>query len=118
MDKSKLFPTAIEWLNKKSTETVKVNFEGYDIPKSFKNSSTQEEVIPDMSYINKMSHKHFVEIALKTDNERKLATRWKLLSLMASMKKGKLHLLAPKGHKMFVQKVIKKNDIQAEIYSL
>lgn len=118
MDKSKLFPNAIEWLNKKSTETVNANFEGYEPPKAFTNSSTQEEVIPDISYVNKMGHKHFVEIALKTDNERKRATRWKLLSLMASMKKGKLHLLAPKGHKMFVQKVVKKNDIQAEIYSL
>jgi len=118
MDKSKLFPDAIEWVNKKSTETINVNFEGYETPKSFKNSATQEEVIPDMLFINKMGHKHFVEIALKTDNERNLATRWKLLSLMASMKKGKLHLLAPKGHKMFAQKVVKKNDIAAEIYSL
>jgi len=71
-----------------------------------------------MVYVNKMGHKHFVEIALKNDNERALATRWKLLSLMASMKKGKLHLLAPKGHKMFTQKITKKNDITAEIYSL
>lgn len=109
---------AISWTKKRGGESVRVHMEGYDQPKAFLNKRTQEEVMPDISFIAPGGAKHYTEIALKNDQPQKLVTKWKLLSLMASMKQGKLHLLAPKGHKMFTQNLVRKYNINAFIYSL
>lgn len=109
---------AIAWVKKKPVTGLKVKADGFEEPKVFLNQRTKEEVQPDISYIAPGGAKHYTEIALKNDDPQGLITRWKLLSLMASMKNGKLHLLAPKGHKMFTQNLVRKYNINALIYSI
>ena len=118
MFKQNYLDKAIDWISKKSTISVKAQIEGYDPPKVFTNKDTGEEVQADFSFMTHGGSKSFTEVALKSDFPQKLVTRWKLLSLMASMKHGKLHLLTPSGHKSFTKKLVDTYQINAVIHSL
>ena len=117
-DKSKYIDKAIEELKTKSVISLKAITEDYEDPKVFTSTSSDLEVQPDISYQGNFGGKHFVDVVLKSVNTQNLVIRWKLLSLKASLKKGKLHLLAPKGHLMFAQKLVNKHRINALIHSL
>lgn len=118
MSKDSYITKALDWVKSKSVSTVKAKAEGYEEPKVFTNATTQATVQADISYETQGGAKHYTDIALKTDDTRSLVTRWKLLSIRASLKKGKLHLLAPKGHKMFTQKLVERHNINALIHSI
>ncbi|MBT8220175.1 MAG: hypothetical protein KJP00_10130 [Bacteroidia bacterium] len=118
MSKEIYHDKAMAWVSKKSSAVIRANLEGYDPPKVFKNKDTGEEIQADFSFESSGGSKSYTEIALKSDSPQSLVTRWKLLSLMASMKQGKLHLLAPKGHKMFTQKLVDQYNINAIVHSL
>ena len=118
MSKNKYIQKAIEWVSRKPVLSMKANSEGYEAPKIFRNQRTDEEVQADISFITQGGSKYYTEIALKSEAPQKLVTKWKLLSLMASVKRGKLHLLAPKGHKMFTQRLIDQHNINAQVYSI
>lgn len=119
MSKEKYLDKVITWVEKRKISSIKTAFEteGYESPKIFTNQATKEQVQPDVSFtIDNATH--YSEIALKCDDTRRLVTRWKLLSTMASIKKGQLHLFAPKGHKIFTKKLVEDNNIDALIHSL
>jgi len=116
--KEKHFETSIQWLTKKSASSIKTNSEGYEAPKSFTNKETGEKIQPDFSFETQSGYTSFTDIALKSESPRKLVTRWKLLSMMANAKRGKLHLLTPKGHKMFTKKLVDNHNINALIHSI
>lgn len=118
MSKESYFDKATEWVSKKSENSFKAKIDGLDEPKVFKNKVTGEEIQADFSFQTLSGKKSYTEIALKSDSPQKLVTRWKLLSLMASMKQGKLFLLAPKGHIMFTKKLVDNYNINAIIHSL
>lgn len=118
MSKQSYFDKAVKWVSKKSKNSFKAKVNGYESPKVFKNKNTGEEIQADFSFQTEGGTKSYTEIALKSDSPQKLVTRWKLLSIMASMKHGKLFLLAPNGHKMFTQKLVDKYKINATICSL
>lgn len=118
MSKEDFIPKAIEWAEGKSAENLKVNMDGYEKPNSFVNQSTSEEVVPDITFTSKYGTKNYTDIALKSENSRKLVTRWKLLSTMAEIKKGKFFLMAPKGHKMFTQRLVDQYNINAKVLSI
>ncbi len=116
--KDDYFEKALEWVKAKPFFSIKANFDGYESTKIFKSTSSEEEIQADISFQGNGGVKHYTDIAVKTSNTRNLVTRWKLLSLMASIKRGKLYLLAPKGHKMFTERLVEKNNINALVYSL
>lgn len=118
MSKEKYLDKVITWVEKRKISSLKTALEGgYEDPKIFTNQATQEQVQPDVSFtIDNATH--YSEIALKCEDTRRLVTRWKLLSIMANVKKGQLHLFAPKGHKIFTKKLVEDNNIDALIHSL
>lgn len=118
MKKDIYLDKAVAWAQKKSMDTVKSIAEGYEKPNSFESTDNDKSVQPDITFITQGGAKHYTEIALKSEDSRSLVTKWKLLSVMAAMKKGKLHLLAPKGHKMFTQKLIDQYNINALVHSI
>ena len=118
MSKEYYFEKALSWVSNKSKTSIRGQMEGIENTQVFKNKSTGEEIQEDFSFISQWGDKSFTEIGLKTENPQKLITRWKLLSLMASIKNGKLYLLTSKGHKMFTQKLIENNKINATIHAL
>jgi len=116
--KKDFFETALQWITKRSIVSVQTESDGYEPPKAYTNKQTGEEIRPDFSFLTHGSSKSFTEIALKSESPRNLVTRWKLLSLMASMNRGKLHLLTPRGHKQFTQKLVETHNINALIHSI
>ena len=118
MRKQNYLEKAMQWISRKSTKSVKAQMEGFEEPKVFRYKTTGEEIQADFSFMTENGSKSFTEVALKSDNPQKLVTRWKLLSFMASMKHGKLHLLTPRGHKMFTQNLVDRYKINAIIHSL
>jgi len=118
MSKKIYLEKAINWISRKSITSIKAKLEAYDPPKIFRNKHTGEEVQADFSFETRGGAKSFTDIALKSEIPQKLVTRWKLLSLMATIKRGKLHLLAPKGHKLFTQQLVDRYKINAIVHSL
>lgn len=118
MEKKNYISKAIQWVEKKSSSSIKAIAEGYEDPKIFTNKDTEEIVQPDLTFESLGGAKHYTDIALKSDSPQKLVTRWKLLSILATMKRGKLHLLAPKGHKMFTKRLVDRYNINALVYTL
>ncbi|MEM1327775.1 MAG: hypothetical protein AAGI23_17570 [Bacteroidota bacterium] len=109
---------AMAWVKNKAAKAPKANFEGYEAPKAFIQQSSEEEIRPDFSFIGQRGSKNYTEIAIKQDNTRKLVTRWKLFSFLANAKRGKLYLLAPRGHKAFTQDLVSKYNIKAVVRSI
>lgn len=118
MNKNNYLNQALKWVKKKQTTSLRVKLEGYEDPKVFRSKSNNEEFQADFSFITPKGAKHFTDVALKNENPRKTVVKWKILSFMASMKKGKLHLLAPRGHKAFTERIVKRHNINAVIHSI
>ena len=118
MSKNEYLEQAVNWTKQKSFSEIKSIHEDYDSPKTFVNKATDETIQADFSFVSQRGANNFMDIALKTEHPQKLVTRWKLLSLMASLKRGKLFLLAPKGHKHFTQNLVNQYHINAIVYSL
>lgn len=116
--KSNYLDKALDWVTKKASVKFKAKMEGYEPTRVFTNQETGDVVQADFSFVTHGGSKSYTDIAIKSDTPQKLVSRWKLLSLMASMKRGKLFLLAPKGHKMFTERLINKYNINAEVRSI
>ncbi|MEL6124119.1 MAG: hypothetical protein AAFQ02_09355 [Bacteroidota bacterium] len=116
--KEEHFEKAIQWVKSKTKNEIKARHEGYEDPKSFTNASTDEVVMPDITFTSDRGRKHYTDIVIKSDHPQQLITKWKLLSTMASMKQGKLHLLAPRGHKSFADRLIEQYHIEATVHAL
>jgi hypothetical protein len=117
-DKVKYIEKAVEWIHKRKIQSFAVNHEGYDQPKPFLNQRTNENICPDLSYIDERGNQIYVEIAIKQDDLRTAVTKWKLLTSLAAQKSGKLYLLCPKGHLSFIQKQVTTYGLSAIINSI
>lgn len=109
---------ALKWVATKPTSIVKSTAEGFESPRTFKSRIRDLSIMPDISFKTYRGNLHYADIALKSEEPSKLATRWKLLSVMAAAQRGKLHLLVPTGHKSFVNKLIEKHNINAFVLSI
>lgn len=110
------------WADNKGFRNIKANTEGFETPHSFtqKNAEEEDAVIPDITATS-FGSKYYFEIVTKpTQNKvkQKLISKWKLLSLLAERKGGKLYLFAPHGNKSFTQKIMDKYKIKAKFISL
>ena len=117
MEKEKYFEHALNWVNRKGFHDIKANYEGYESPVQFTKPKEEKPYNPDITG-KKTGGKSYIEIALKADNIRRRISKWNLLNTLASMKGGKLFLLAPKGHKSFAEEIVKKHHLDAKVIYL
>ncbi len=116
----KIYSKINGWLTKRGFENIKANTEGFDTPTGFQKQGQEDLVIPDLTASTKDS-KYYFEIAVKPTKRQKvqqLVSKWKLLSLLANNKGGKLYLMAPYGNKSFAQDIIERYRIDAKFISL
>jgi hypothetical protein len=118
MKKETYLEKAVIWAEKKTTISLKSILEGYENPQIFTSKTTHEEIQADLSFVTRGGVKHYSVVALKNENPKKTVAKWKVLSFLASMKNGKLHLLTPNGHKAYTEKLVNSHDINAEIHAL
>lgn len=118
-EKEAYFDKALKWAERKGFSDIKANSEEHETPKKYMRQKGKEEeaFVPDLSG-RKLGSKSFIEIALKSDNMRRSVTKWKLLSTLAAMKRGKLYLLAPHGHRKYADDLIKQHNISAQVVSI
>lgn len=110
MIKEPYFPQAIAWAKKRGLYDIKANWEDYEIPSQFSKQDEEAPFIPDITG-RSTGRKVYVEIAVKSDDMERAISKWKLMSTLVSIKGGKLILLAPKGHKAFVSRMLKKHHL-------
>lgn len=112
------FTLAIDWAKKRGFSNLKANHEDYDSPAHFsKPGEDDNPYVPDITGL-RTGGKSYIEVALKTDNVSRKVSKWKLLSMLAARKGGKLFLLAPRGHKTFTETIVRDYNLNAEIRSL
>ncbi|MCP4439257.1 MAG: hypothetical protein GY810_09980 [Aureispira sp.] len=114
-----LYQKVIEWVGKRGYSEIKANIDDFETPSKFvrKMNGEDQDMIPDITAL-KHNRKAYFEIAQKIEDSSLTVTKWKLLSTMASMKKGKLFIMAPKGHKMFTNRLVNTYEINAEVVSI
>lgn len=119
MKNTELYEKAINWAKKNGFSNIMANTDDYETPKGFTRKDVDEVYTPDITGV-RLGGRSYVEIALKTEENNDQVSKYKLLSTMAAMKSGsgKLYLLAPKGHKAYVDKMVKKYNISAEVISI
>lgn len=105
-------------VKKKGFENIYANAEGYETPAKIRRSKdTEEYFIPDCTgEVN--GRKSYFELGMKSDDERLLVTKWRLLSSLASHKHGKLYLAVPRGHMAFTNRILADYPIQAEVVKI
>tara|TARA_R110000772_G_scaffold180002_3_gene291292 strand:+ start:737 stop:1093 length:357 start_codon:yes stop_codon:yes gene_type:complete len=118
MNKHRYIEKAVEWAKKKTAISLKSVSEGYENPQIFTSKTTQEEIQADLSFLTHGGVKHYSVVALKNEDPKKTIAKWKVLSFLASMKRGKLHLFAPSGHKKYTEKLVNNHDINAVVHTL
>ena len=111
MEKNEYFKKAINWARKQGISDIKAKYEGFEQPSVFTTVDSEKPFIPDVTG-KKFGSKFYIEIATKTENIQREGSKWKLLSTLAKMKGGKLFLLAPKGHKTFAERIIKRYNLE------
>ena len=111
------FEKAIDWAKKRGFSNIKANFEEYETPGQFNRQDEEDAFIPDITGL-KTGGKSYIEIATKTGDVSRKISKWKLLSMLAARKGGKLFLLAPRGHKRFATELVKDHNLMAEIKSI
>lgn len=120
MEKKQYIERALSWARSRRISNIKANLEEEEIdrPKSFAMKGKDKSLVPDITG-NKLSKKIYVEVALKAEKVQKVVSKWKLLSTLAARKGGKLFLLAPRGHKAFAERILKKYDLpNAQVIAL
>lgn len=108
---------AVKWATKMGFNNIKANTDEFESPSQFSKKGEDEPYIPDVVGY-KGNTKSYIEIATKDDNIKRKISKWNLLNAMAEIKGGKLYLIAPKGHKAFVQRIIDRYRIDAELIYL
>ncbi|MEL6140214.1 MAG: hypothetical protein AAFU67_01180 [Bacteroidota bacterium] len=105
-------------VKKKGFDEVRANVEGYETPAKIRRGKDSEEYfIPDVTgEVN--GRKSYFELGMKTNDERLLVTKWRLLSSLAAYKNGKLYLAVPRGHMAFTNRILADYPIQAEIVKI
>lgn len=118
IEQQETLQSAVEWVEHHGFIEVKADIlEDYEDPKKFVRTSTQDTFVPDITAY-RFGRKNFFDIGLKTDKKKRLISKWKLLSTLAAMAKGKLYLLVPRGSFRFVKDTIQKHKIFAEVVKL
>ena len=108
---------AIQWAKRKGMYEIKANVEEYETPSHFTKPGNDEPIIPDITGVQ-MGSKHYIEVALKSNDLRSMVSKYKLLDTMASMRGGSLYLLAPKGHKSYADGIVKDYSLNAKVIYL
>lgn len=109
---------AIKKILRRGYTDIKASIESYEPPKSIVGQgSTVTEFVPDIT-AEKWGGMGYFEIAKKESDPTDLASKWKVLEILAKMKKGEFLIFVPHGNMQFAQRIINQYNIQAELIKL
>ncbi|HMN91110.1 MAG TPA: hypothetical protein PKD70_11270 [Saprospiraceae bacterium] len=95
-------------------EQIRANAEGYELPAALSRKDGEIAYIPDATAVLH-GRKCYFELALKTERVREVASKWKLMSMLAAAREGQFFIVAPRGHVAFAEKILKQHHILAAV---
>lgn len=98
-------------------EKVRANIDGFETPARLTQRDNDNSYIPDITAV-KNGRKSYFEIAIKSARRKHIIRKWRLLSELARIKKGKFYLLVPRGNYAFVQRTLSQHPIEAEVVKI
>jgi hypothetical protein len=106
-----------EVLAKRSFDKVKANIEGFETPSAISKASGEGAFVPDITGIRK-GRKSYFELAIKNGKIKETLNKWKVLSTLADLRNGKFYLLVPKGNYAFVNRMMNRDSLDAQIIKI
>ncbi len=107
----------VKWAKMKGYTKIKAKIEDFTTPVGYQKKSEDDLYVPDSTGL-KFGRKDYFEVALKTEDNKRNIRKWKLLDTLAEMKNGQLFLFAPRGHKSFVERIVKNRSLNAKVVSI
>ena len=98
-------------------EQIKADTTEWESPAKMVNTSSGVEFTPDIT-ARMHGAKVYAEIAHKTEDERKLVTKWRLLETVARMKKGAFKIFVPRGHLKFTRDLLSRHNMEPELIKM
>ena len=108
---------ALDIVKAKGFDDIKADCEGYETPAAFQQQESETSYTPDIT-ATKNDRKFYFEIAKKTDEQDKLISKWKLLSMMSKIKNGSFHILVPYGQMKFTRELVTAHNIDANLIKM
>lgn len=108
---------AVESLQKQGYENIKADLENYELPAKLIRQEDNTEFVPDIT-ATLNNRKGYFEIAKKTEDQRELVSKWRLLSVLANMKNGSFQIFVPHGHMRFTEQILAQNNITAKLVKM
>lgn len=108
---------AIKNVKKGGYEEIKASIDPYQSPKAIVSQSSDLAFVPDLT-AQKKGAKAYFEISKRGDDPEQVGSKWRLLSMMANMKKGVFKIFVPYGSMPFTQRVINQYNIKAELVKI
>jgi hypothetical protein len=113
-----LILAAVKYLEKKGFENISADVEGYPRPAVLSRQGHDSSFVPNI-LVTTTRGKHYYEVVPEgIQDETLLASKWTLLSSLASMRDGDFHLFVPYGKLRYTQDFMNRYQIQAEIIKL
>lgn len=120
MTKQDYIPSVIAWAEAHGFEDIRANLpddDDFETPIGYERQQDEEAFVPDVTG-KTFGDKSYFEVILKTNKTRRLISKLKLISVLASRRGGKLYLMAPRGHYQFAKDLSDDNQLGAELIKL
>jgi hypothetical protein len=102
------------YVNRNGFTEVRASIDGFDDTSTFNAQDGEDRIVPDiMAY--RRGGQWYIEIVSKEDDQAKVISKWKLLSVLGKSKGGGLILISPSGTYALAERLTKRNDIEAKI---
>lgn len=102
----KLFRSSLELLEKLGHTDIEARIEGYITPKSYTLKQENIQLTPDIVSMSPTGAICYTEIAMRTEEEQLIKSKWNFLQTMATMKNGIFQVVAHKGNFTVAQELV------------
>ncbi|MEO9532300.1 MAG: hypothetical protein ABJG68_08785 [Crocinitomicaceae bacterium] len=106
-----LIRKTINYLEGKGYENIKADIEGYESPKSFKMTSQDMSITPDIVADTSNGKTQYIEVGMKSESPQLLKSKWKFLKTISEMKNRGFKVVSHRGHYTFADQIMNEIDM-------
>jgi len=106
---------AVDILRSRGFENIRADIGELEKPSRITQKDSGVEYTPDLTALFGDGQCYFEIVGKSKKNKNRLISKWSLLSMIARMRRGSFFVMTPQGKLNYAQKLIKENNIQAEI---
>jgi hypothetical protein len=101
-----LIKKTISYLETKGYLNIKADIEGYETPKSFKMTSQNMDITPDIMADTSNGKTQYIEVGMKSETPQLLKSKWKFLKTISEMKNRGFKVVSHRGHYTFADQIM------------